>query len=136
MALSRLAMNKQIQQNTLVKILSHKIYEWEGKQQIHVVDLSLVAAHPGHRLGNPVEFDEASFSGSNDGDGFQKLYSCYYPLEQQAKDSRIPRTGWQLEDHGSEPAPTCSWIPATTKSFGDISPCYSLDEDDEATGAR
>ena len=130
---------QQIVPNSLVKVLAYDLYEFQGKTKIHVLDV-LKSAHPGHRLGNPREVlpakDDHDLSSvrnsqndsSNDDDGLQKLYSCYYPLDKQAKDSKIPRTGWQIEQNGAAPAPRCTWIPATFRRFGDISRCNSEEE--------
>jgi hypothetical protein len=41
-----------------------------------------------------------------------ELYSCQYPLKEKPIDSKIPRTGWQIDSHGTFPGPRCRWIPA------------------------
>ena len=142
--LSSLCEEQQIVENSLLKILAYEQYQLDNKQCLHVTDLSFVGAHPGHTLGNPVkismplvvapvgtetlggpEGDKLSSSSASD-DGLQKLYSCHYPMDQQPKDTKIPRTGWTVEDDGVDPPPTCTWIPATGKRFGgDASTCPS-----------
>jgi hypothetical protein len=136
--LTKLVEDRQIQQFSLIKVLACDAFEMDGRQWVHVREVSLVTAHPACRLGDPVEVEDlaesmgaASSSNSHqDSNGLQKLYSCYYPTDQQAKDSRIPRTGWNVEESGTEPAPRCTLIPATNRRFGDISACSSRDEDD------
>jgi hypothetical protein len=127
-----------IVENSLVKILAYEQYQLDGKARIHVTEMSFVGAHPGHAFGNPTEtsgpvvlnsvgITEEGTAGDRSNkspdDGLQKLYSCYYPMDQQAKDTKIPRIGWLVEDTGTYPAPTCTWIPATGKQFGDSSTC-------------
>ena len=123
----------------LIKVLACDAYELDGRQWVHVKEVSIIGAFPGCRLGDPVgvrvleDLDgPAPSSLDNDGNGLQKLYSCYYPVDQQAKDSKIPRSGWNVEEFGLEPAPRCTLIPATLRQFGDISACNSRDEGDKA----
>ena len=54
------------------------------------------------------------------------LYSCSYPLKKTKqtnhpfashaatppKEARVPRLGWQVEEAGIHPPPTCTWFPA------------------------
>jgi hypothetical protein len=141
--LTALVEEGQIQQFSLIKVLACDAYEMDGRQWVHVREVSLVTAHPACQLGGPVEvrvledladyIDTTTGSGSSqdDNNGLQKLYSCYYPTDQQARDSKIPRTGWNVEESGTEPAPRCTLIPATTHRFGDISACTSRDEADQ-----
>jgi hypothetical protein len=141
--LNTLVEEGQLQQFSLVKILACDAYEMDGRQWLHVREVSLVTAHPACQLGDPVEVfvledladsidpNPESDNSHHDNNGLQKLYSCYYPTDQQAKDSKIPRTGWNVEESGTEPAPRCTLIPATTRQFGDISPCSSRDEADQ-----
>lgn len=140
--LTEMVKEQQIVTNSLVKVLTYNMYEYEGKQKIHVLDVSLVSADPGHRLGNPMELLSSTLTASlrndddgntnSDDDGLKKLYSCYYPMDQQAKDSKIPRTGWTMEQDGAAPAPRCTWIPATFRRFGDLSRCNSQEvQEDE-----
>ena len=42
-----------------------------------------------------------------------ELYSCYYPVNEKPIDSKIPRTGWNIDSHGISPGPKCRWIPAS-----------------------
>lgn len=136
--------DEQLVENSLVKVLAYDLYNFEGKNRIHILDLNC-KAHPGHRLGKPVEMltpasvdhsSDMALSGrqyssySDDNDGLQKMYSCYYHMDKQAKDSKIPRTGWKVEENGMTPAPRCTWIPATVRRFGDISRCNSQEEED------
>ena len=129
--------NEQIQQFSLIKVLACDKYEFDGTQHVHVMEVSFVSAHPGHRLGNPVkvgglaDFEGPNASHDTSDDGLQKLYSCYYPMGQQAKDSKIPRSGWGIEARGVEPAPRCTWIPATTRNFGDMSNSSSFEDGEQ-----
>lgn len=125
--------NGQIVENSLIKVLRYDQYEFGGKQSIHVLELSVVSAHPGHQLGNPLEILSTTTENPKEdvahddltNNGLQKLYSCYYPTNQQALDSKIPRTGWNMEESGIDPPPRCTWIPATSRRFGDLSRCPS-----------
>ena len=140
----RMVDDEQLVENSLVKVLAYNLYHFEGKNRIHILDLNC-KAHPGHRLGKPVEMSipatddrnrdmalagRHDSSNSDDNDGLQKMYSCYYHMDKQAKDSKIPRTGWKVEENGVTPAPRCTWIPATVRRFGDISRCNSQEEED------
>ena len=48
------------------------------------------------------------------------VYSCSYPLKKQnpngSPEMRIPRLGWQVEEAGQHPPPTCTWFPAMPAS--------------------
>ncbi|CAB9511071.1 BACK [Seminavis robusta] len=132
--LTKLVQDGLIQEFSLVKVLACDAYELGGRQWVHVKEVSIIGACPGCPLGDPtgVRVLEDLEGTSLDNAGLQKLYSCYYPVDQQAKDSKIPRKGWNVEEFGVEPVPRCTLIPATSRRFGDLSTCNSNDEGDSS----
>lgn len=131
--LNPLVEKNEIVENSLIKVLAYDQYQLDGKLRIHIKEVSLVGTHPGHTFGNPVDpttVETLEDMGIREGnwkdiqaDSLQKLYSCNYPVSNQAKDTRIPRTGWSVEEHGTGPAPKCTFIPAIGKQFEDCSSC-------------
>ena len=45
-----------------------------------------------------------------------ELYSCRYLLSDAPADSKIPRSGWQIDSAGIAPGPKCRWIQAPPPS--------------------
>ena len=40
-----------------------------------------------------------------------QLYYCHYPVSAKPIDSKIQRTGWNVDSHGDAPSPKCRWMP-------------------------
>ena len=92
-------------------------YEFFGNLVSHpVVELfqfSLVTPDPGRIFGMPVVCDAAKAS-NLESDGLETLYTCRNPLNDLKSDS-IPSTAWEIEEHGTGPCPTCTWIAARSQ---------------------
>jgi hypothetical protein len=112
--------NQDIAAYSVIQILEFGLYEMEGNAGIHIMKASVVRNNPGLLFGNPVSLDKnhsespATMSSAGGTNGLQTLYSCKCPAK--FKDIMVPHTGWQVEDHGASPGPTCLWIPATPSS--------------------
>jgi BTB/POZ domain len=109
---------------------------------LHIQRISIVNANPGQEFGTPRPFVYQGAVGNNSNNnnetttgsghssvasgsygervlgtgGIQNLYTCTYPLDRQAKDTKIPRTGWLVAEHGQGPSPGCTWIPGVIRS--------------------
>jgi hypothetical protein len=124
-ALATLVRNDEIGENSVIKVLEFGLYQLDGHAAVHITKASIVSSNPGQCFGEPVSINEFPLaketetydSQSSDGHigSLQSLYSCKYHVDLQAKDTKIPRSGWSVDDQGIGPDPTCVWIPAVAK---------------------
>ncbi|KAL7575199.1 hypothetical protein ACA910_018687 [Epithemia clementina (nom. ined.)] len=125
----------------------HSIAEETDDGMHHVPDLVDMedGRHPHHHHdGGGVADDASTFAPGHhhavvkDLKHVTVLYSCSYPLKKNkqvnsahpnggmgmaSKEPRIPRLGWQAEEAGQHPPPTCTWfpaMPASTSAFPTI----------------
>lgn len=126
--------------NAVIKILEFSFVEYEGHTTIKLNRWSLVNGTCGYCFGNPQPLGEilqAELSSERHDtiNGLMNFYSCTYPCEQRAKDTKIPRNGWVPMDCGENPAPTCTWIPAMLKKRMDSRSVSSLNSSKHPTDA-
>ena len=116
----------ELREKYVIQVLEFGVYTAHGRVHIHVIKAVVVTTTPAYVFGDPVPFDEdeaeknadSSSSSSDHPTAMQNLYKCQCPVgdEQQEHTRKIPRTGWQVDAHGAEPAPTCNWIPDRCES--------------------
>lgn len=123
---------RELREKYVLQVLEFGVYTVFGTVGIHVIRAAVVTSTPAYVFGNPVPLEEAAAGGgggepmsvdnSNNSNNDNKLadsaaalrnlYRCQCPVDEQLEHtSKIPRTGWQVDAHGREPAPHCSWIP-------------------------
>jgi len=117
----------ELREKYVIQVLEFGVYTAHGRVHIHVIKAVVITTTPAYVFGDPVPFDEdaeqeknadsSSSSSSDHPTAMQNLYKCQCPVDEQQEHTRkIPRTGWQVDAHGAEPAPTCSWIPDRCES--------------------
>lgn len=121
----------QLYKHHVIKVLEFGVYTIFGCASIHVMKAVVVTTTPSFPFGDPIPLEEATSTATDETDtpitndesaslllppnGLQNLYTCQCSTGGDVESlQRIPRQGWQLDDHGLEPAPECIWIPATT----------------------
>jgi hypothetical protein len=125
-ALASLVRNDEVGGNSVIKVLEFGLYQLDGHAAVHIHKASIVTSNPGQCFGDPVCINASpvekgtqiydSQSTEDRTGSLQSLYSCNYHVDFQAKDTKIPRSGWSVDDHGIGPDPTCVWIPAVAKA--------------------
>ena len=130
--LNALIENGELKENHVLQVLEFGVYTIHGCAGVHVMKAVVVTTTPSYVFGDPIPLEEATSDNAVDAEedhadgtttgtnvkqhGLQNLYMCRCPVSVDASDcrveNRIPRTGWQVDDHGLEPAPECTWIPA------------------------
>lgn len=122
---------QEIVDTTVIKVLEFGLYQLEDRTAIHLNNVSVVNSNPGHVFGEPIDLTastaaDANGNGAEDetGDATVKtLYACDAPADSGPdRHSPVPVSGWQVEEHGVAPSPTCTWMPATPLPDGGGSP--------------
>jgi hypothetical protein len=109
--------SKEVLARSICKILQYGLYEIDGTVCIHIREMSIVTTNPGQRFGRPIPLEEADgYSREHQSENLLSLYSCTHPRVQGAKDIKVPRTGWQVDDQGDGPVPSCTWMPPLRKA--------------------
>ena len=119
----------EISKHSIVQVLEFRLHQPVDEScYVHITKVSVIMASPGNQFGNPVPGHEAKVDFSSfravdfqdddtDGARLRNLYSCSYPsLSSMSFNTKIPRTGWDIDEHGCSPSPSCTWIPATRAS--------------------
>jgi len=131
-SLDELVEKGEIAENSVVKVLDFSVYHNDKLfTGIRINQISVVNGNPGQSFGSPVGLEESN-GGDDSGasqDRLQNLYSFRRPVDlAEAKRTKIPRRGWQVDKDGEGTGPVCTWIPAgaqAEKAGRGVSPSLS-----------
>jgi len=110
---------QELKEKYVIQVLEFGVYLVHGTVGIHVIKANVVTTTPAYIFGDPVPLEQQSSVASETGAGMdesaamQNLYKCQCPVQQHEYHitSKIPRTGWQVDAQGVEPAPEAIYIP-------------------------
>jgi hypothetical protein len=117
---------QELREYCVVKVQEFGLYTTGGRVGIHIIKATIVTNSPTHQFRDPVDVktlqtEEGITSETEQKDnGLQNLYTCTCRVDNNdGFDDKIPKTGWEVHDHGVAPAPLCTWIPSPPLSKQD-----------------